>query len=200
MQCFNGLDVSVTETAICVIDGDGQVLLRTSVETDPTAIRDVLAPFVRQLRRVGHEAGALSPWLQPQLLALGLPVVCLEALHVRSALNAQRNKTDASDALGIAHLVRTGWCKSAHIKSEACYRLRLLLTHRRTLKREFLDLENAIRHSLKTFGIRLHKVGRTGFDAAVRAAVQGDAFTAELMNSMLLHARRCGRSTCICTS
>jgi hypothetical protein len=33
------------------------------------------------------------------------------------------------DALGLAHLMRTGWFRQAHIKSEACYRLRLLLTH-----------------------------------------------------------------------
>lgn len=57
-----------------------------------------------------------------------------------AALKTQRNKPDAADVLGIAHLVRTGWCKSAYIKSEACYRLRLLLTHRRDLKRKFLDL------------------------------------------------------------
>lgn len=81
---------SATQSAL--VDGDGQVQLRTSVPTEPAAIRDALKPFLRQLRRVGHEAGALSPWLQPQLLALGLPVVCLEALHVRSALHAQRNK------------------------------------------------------------------------------------------------------------
>jgi hypothetical protein len=50
------------------------------------------------------------------------------------------------DALVLAHLMRTGWFRRAHIKSESCYRLRLLLTHRRNLKRKFLDLENAIRH------------------------------------------------------
>jgi len=50
--------------------------------------------------------------------------------------------------------MRTGWFRQAHIKSEACYRLRLLLTHRRNLKRKLLDLENAIRHSLKAFGMR----------------------------------------------
>lgn len=186
MLYFCGLDVSMAETAICVLDNDGQVLLQSTTPTEPAAIRQALTPFLRGLRRVGHEAGALSPWLQPQLLALGLPVVCLEAVHVRAALHAQRNKTDAADALGIAHLMRTGWYRSAHIKSEACYRLRLLLTHRRNLKRKFLDLENAIRHSLKAFGIRLHKVGRAGFDAAVRAAVAGDAFTAELMDGMLM--------------
>lgn len=185
MQYFVGLNVSVSETAICFVDGDGEVHLRDQVATDPAAIRDALKPFMRHLRRVGHEAGALSPWLQPQLLALGLPVVCMEAVHVRAALHAQRNKTDAADALGIAHLVRTGWYKSAYIKSEACYRLRLLLTHRRNLKRKFLDLENAIRHSLKAFGIRLNKVGRAAFEDAVREAVAHEAFTADLMNSML---------------
>ena len=111
--------------------------------------------------------------------------MCLETLHVRAALRAQRNKTDKTDALGIAHLMRTGWFRKAHIKSEACYRLRLLLTHRRNLKRKFLDLENAVRHSLKAFGIRLNRVGRGGFARAVRETVAGDALVSELIDAML---------------
>ena len=63
--------------------------------------------------------------------------------------------------------------------------MKLLLIHRRNLKRKFLDLENAIRHSLKSFGVRLNKVGRGGFEQAVREACAGDAFTAELMECML---------------
>lgn len=50
----------------------------------------------------------MAPWLKGELLALGLPAVCLEAVHVRAALRAQRNKTDATDALGIALLMRAG--------------------------------------------------------------------------------------------
>jgi transposase len=91
----------------------------------------------------------LSPWLQPELAKRGLPAVCLEARHVRAAMSAQRNKTDATDALALAHIVRTGWFRQAHIKTESCYRLRLLLTQRRNLKRKVLDLENTIRHSLR---------------------------------------------------
>jgi transposase len=127
----------------------------------------------------------LSPWLHPELLRLGLPAICLETQHVRAAMSAQRNKTDKADALGLAHLMRTGWFRKAHIKSEACYRLRLLLTHRRNLKRKFLDLENAIRHSLKAFGVRLHRTGRGGFAQAVREAVAGDALVSELIDAML---------------
>ena len=120
-----------------MVDDKGKVALQTTVVTDPDAIKVALKPFLGRLRRLGHEAGALSPWLRGELLKLGLPAVCLETQHVRAALKAQRNKTDRTDALGLAHLMRTGWFRQAHIKSEACYRLRLLLTHRRNSKPKF---------------------------------------------------------------
>ncbi|CCD86973.1 putative transposase (fragment) [Bradyrhizobium sp. ORS 285] len=82
---------------------------------------------------------------------------------MRAALKAQRNKTDRADALGIAQIMRTDWFRRAHIRTAPCYRLRLLLTHRRNLKRRCLDIENAARHSQKAFGIRLSHVGRGGF-------------------------------------
>ena len=185
MEYFAGLDVAIEETAICVVGDDGKVALEKMVPTDPQLIADALERYAGRLRRIGHEAGSLSPWLHPELAALGLPVVCLETRHVRAALSAQRNKTDAADALGIAHIMRTGWFRQAHIKTEDCYRVRLLLVQRRNLKRKFLDLENAIRHSLKVFGIRLGKVGRGSMARAVREAVAHDAMTAGLMECML---------------
>lgn len=185
MEYFCGLDVGMDETAICVVDDKDKVMVETVVVTDPEAIKTALKPYLSRLRRVGHEAGSLLPWLHPELLRLGLPALCLETQHVRAALKAQRNKTDRADALGLAHLMRTGWFRQAHIKSEACYRLRLLLTHRRNLKRKFVDLENAIRHSLKVFGIRLNRVGRGGFAQMVREAVAGDALVSELIDAML---------------
>lgn len=77
----------------------------------------------------------MSPWLQVGLRQRGLSAVCLEAFHTRSALSAMRNKTDKADARGIAHIMRTGWFKQVHVKSAESYRLRLLLTQRRNLKR-----------------------------------------------------------------
>ena len=74
-------------------------------------------------------------------------------------MSAQRNKTDATDVLALAHIVRTGRVRQAHIKTKSCYRLRLLLTQRRNLRRKVLDLENTIRHSLKAFGIRIKGAG-----------------------------------------
>jgi len=186
---FAGLDVSVKTTAVCVVDDAGEVVLRGEVATEPEAIAQVLAPFAATLRRAGHEAGSLSPWLQPELRRAGVPALCLETRHVRAALAAQRNKTDATDALGLAHIVRTGWYRTAHVKTDGAYRLRLLLTQRRSLKRKCLDLENTIRHSLKAFGVKLGGVSRGRFEAAVREACADDALTAELMECMLT-ARR----------
>ena len=73
---------------------------------------------------------------------------------MRAAMPAQRNKVDSANALGLAHIVLTGWFKAAFINSEPCYQMRLLLTQRRNLKRKFHGIENSIRHSLKAFGIR----------------------------------------------
>jgi len=115
------------ETAVCVVDDKGEVHLRTSVTTDAEAIHAALKPFLPRLRRVGHEAGSLSPWLHPDMLRMGLPAICLKTQHARAALKAQRNKTDAADALGLAHIMRTGWFRQAHIKSEGCYRMRLII-------------------------------------------------------------------------
>lgn len=155
------------------------------VETDPDALFVALKPFIARLRRVGHEAGSLSPWLHPELLKRGLSVICMETQHLRAAMSAQRNETDATDALGIAHIMSTGWFRPAHIKTQDCYRMRLLLTHRRNLRRKFLDLENAIRHSLKAFGIKLGGTSRGGFDQAVRTAVTDDPPFVELMDAVL---------------
>jgi transposase len=67
MEYFAGLDVAMEETAICVIDREGKVVLEIKVTTDPGAIFKAVKPYAAKLRRVGHEAGSLSPWLQVEL-------------------------------------------------------------------------------------------------------------------------------------
>ncbi len=72
------------------------------------------------------------------------------------------------------------------MKSEASYRLRLLIACRRNLKRKFFDLENAIRQSLKAFGIKVTAVStRTTFDAKVRELVAYDPVLTALCDAML---------------
>ena len=62
MEFFCGLDVGMDQTAICVVDDKGDVLLEVALVTEPDAIKSALSPYRGRLRRAGHEAGALSPW------------------------------------------------------------------------------------------------------------------------------------------
>jgi len=59
----------------------------------------------------------MSAWLHEGLARMGVPVVCVEARHMQTALAAMRNKTDRNDARGIAQMMRTGWYRAVQIKS-----------------------------------------------------------------------------------
>lgn len=185
MEHFAGLDVGTKDTSVCVVDSEGAILLELSVPTDPDILAKTLKPWRRSLRRVGHEAGSMSPWLQRELEARGVPAVCLDAFAARDAMKAQRNKTDRHDARAIAHLMRTGWFRRVHVKSEASYRLRFLLSQRDTMVRKRVDVENSIRQSLKIFGLRMGVCNKHGFEARARELVGDDAVLSGLVEAML---------------
>ena len=108
MKQFAGLDVSLNETSVCIVDEQGSILREGCVPTEPEAITAFLLTAGVSFTRVGLEAGSLSPWLCHELMAAGLPVVCIETHHAKAALQAQKIKTDRNDARGIAHIGLTG--------------------------------------------------------------------------------------------
>ena len=117
MEHFAGLDVSMEETHVCVIDREGKVILEVRTPTVPKAIAAALAkgPAVE---RVLFETGRMAPTLFHGLTALGLPVVCAESRQAYQALRSlAAHKTDRNDARGLAHLARTGFFKPVHVKS-----------------------------------------------------------------------------------
>lgn len=75
-------------------------------------------------------------------------------------MSARLNKSDASDAEGLAQLARTGWFTRVHLRSEASERLRTLLGARDRLIRLRKDLEGHVRGVLKTFGVRMTGVNK----------------------------------------
>src|SRR6266853_2041423 len=93
-----GLDVSVKETSVCVVDDAGKVILEQKVPTEPTAIIALLTSLGATYGRIGIEAGPLSQWLVNALMAAELPVICVETRHMKALLTAQQiNKTDRND-------------------------------------------------------------------------------------------------------
>ena len=61
MKHYVGLDVSLAETAICVVDEDGIIFREGVAASDPNEIADWLDRLNLNLARVGLEAG------EPQL-------------------------------------------------------------------------------------------------------------------------------------
>ena len=95
MDHFAGLDVSVKETSICIVDDTGRIVREVRVASEPAALLQVLANPIYRFKRVGLEAGPLSQWLFGALAEAGLPVICVETRHMRAVLQAQINKTGA---------------------------------------------------------------------------------------------------------
>jgi transposase len=66
----------------------------------------------------------MAPILFHGLSRLGLPVVCIESRQDYQALKSlATHKTDRNDALGLAHLARTGLFKPVHVKSLSAHAL-----------------------------------------------------------------------------
>src|SRR5262249_7038261 len=99
-----GLDVSVKETSICIVDDTGKIVRELKVGSEPEALLAVLKNPAYRFKRIGLEAGPLSQWLFGALAEAGLPVVCVETRHMQAVLKAQINKTDRNDARAIAQM------------------------------------------------------------------------------------------------
>jgi transposase len=109
MDHFAGLDVSVKETSVCIVDDTGRIVREVKVASEPAALLAVLTSGAYHFKRVGLEAGPLSQWLYSVLAEAGLPVICVETRHMRAVLQAQINKTDRNDARGIVQMMRAGF-------------------------------------------------------------------------------------------
>jgi len=174
MKHYVGLDVSVKQTAICIVDETGKIVREAKVTTEPEAVVALLNDAGLGYARVGLEAGPMSQWMVTGLLAAGLPVVCVETRHMRVMLKAQQvNKSDRNDARGIAQMMRVGLYKPVHVKTLASQQERMLLTSRKLLRDKLQDTENELRGTLRNFGLRVGVVSSGRFEARIRELLKG---------------------------
>jgi transposase len=109
MDYFAGLDISMDETHVCVLDREGVVVRESKTASTAQSIGDELAK-APSCRRIVFETGRMAPILFHGLSQLGLPVVCVESRQAYQALKSlATHKTDRNDARGLAHLALTGF-------------------------------------------------------------------------------------------
>jgi transposase len=125
MEHFAGLDVSVKETSVCVVDDTGRIVREVKVASEPEALLPVLTNLAYRFKRIGLEAGPLSQWLFSALADAGLPVICVEMRHMRAVLQVfgltparyQSGEIDRSGAISRCgdEMMRAMLYEAAHI-------------------------------------------------------------------------------------
>ncbi len=90
MKHFVGLDVSMKETAVCVVDEAGQRIWESSVPSTADAIASIIWSKALDLVRAAMETGPQAVWLWHGLRDLGITVYCIHARRAAAALNPMR--------------------------------------------------------------------------------------------------------------
>ncbi|WAP70633.1 IS110 family RNA-guided transposase [Jiella pelagia] len=185
MRYYAGLDVSLEETSICIVDENGEIVKELRSASEPEALVISLRTVDRRLERIGLEACPLSAWLHDGLRDAGWPAICIETRKANAAMKTMPNKTDRNDARALAQIMRTGWFREVHVKSRQSRLWRSLLVARRTILREMGSIENVVRAILREAGIKLGKPSRTAFDQRVREMAASDPDVMDLIRPLL---------------
>jgi len=189
MDYFAGLDVSVKDTSVCIVDGTGKLVREVKVASEPDALLQVRRNRAYRFKRIGLEAGPLSQWLFSALGEANLPVICVETRHMQAVLQAQINKTDRNDARGIAQMMRVGLYRPVHVKTLRSQKLRMLLTHRKLLQSKAIAVENDLRGTLRNFGLKVGMAGATKFEGRIKELIENLPDLAVLVEPLLIVRR-----------
>lgn len=185
MEYFAGLDVSLEETTVCIVDETGTIVREARVASEPEALVMFFKSLDLRMERIGLEACSLAAWLYEGLVQAELPTICIETRRAKAAMGGMPNKTDRNDARGIAQIMRTGWYRAVHVKHPTCRSWRALLTARRMLLNKRRDLENGVRALLREAGLKVGAPSRKDFPARVRELAADDPVLRDLVEPLL---------------
>ncbi|MEZ5874796.1 MAG: IS110 family transposase [Hyphomicrobiales bacterium] len=186
MAQFVGLDVSIKETSICVVDETGIVLWEGRRASEPSVLARAIRRYAPDALRVGLETGPTSAWHWHGLHDLGVSIICIDARHAKAALSMRLNKSDKNDARGLAEIMRTGWYREVKVKSLQSHGLQALLGARARLVKVRHELANQIRAILMGAGMRAPSSRGRGFADHVEAIVREHDWLAPLIEPLVL--------------
>ncbi|MEZ0305640.1 MAG: IS110 family transposase [Hyphomicrobiaceae bacterium] len=189
MEHYAGIDVSLEQSSICVVDVSGKIKVEAKVASNPQALASWFASSGLPLTRIGLEAGPLSQWLYAGMRQAGLAVELLETRHVRAAFKTMPVKSDRNDARGIAELMRVGWFRPVHCKSLAAQEMRAQLTARKQVQSKLFDIEGSLRGILRGFGLKVGPTTPKRFGQRIEELVSGHTTLQEIAAALLaVHA------------
>ena len=184
-RLYVGLDISLADTHVCVIDDTGKELFQGATSSDPDALAEMIEKHAPNCERIAVETGATTPWLWRELRHRGLPVICVDARHANKALSMRQNKTDKNDAQGLAQLMRIGWYKEANVRTQEAQYIRSLLSGRYQVCMCKRDILNQMRGIVKTFGLFTKSTATRRFPDIVKEIISDHPAVAPMLAPLM---------------
>lgn len=149
-----GLDVGAESTTVCATDDHGTVMFEQSIASEAAAIHGLLKCDKRRIRLMAIESGSFGIVLFRTLQKLGYPIAMFDARQASKFLHIRRNKTDKSDARGLADVARLGRDSVSQVcvKPPECQRLRSTLATRQRLVQLRMTVEGTLRSLFRLNG------------------------------------------------
>ena len=189
MDHFAGLDVSVKETSVCIVDDTGKIVREVKVASEPDALLPVLTnpDLSLQADRIGSRA-AIAMAVQRSRGSGLAGDLCRDAAHAGGVEGAdqqdrsQRCTRHGADDAG-------GLYRPVHVKTLRSQKLRMLLTHRKLLQSKAISIDNDLRGTLRNFGLKVGVVGKVRFEARIKELVENLPDLALLVEPLLVVRR-----------
>jgi transposase len=147
-----GIDLHKRRSHVAALDEQGGKLLSRRIDNDPQTFLELLAEIDGE-SKIALEATYGWEWLADLLEQAGYELHLAHPLRTKAIASA-RVKTDAVDALTLAHLLRTDLLPEAYIAPRELRDLRDLLRHRVALTHMRSALKNRVHALIARQGIR----------------------------------------------
>ena len=189
MDQFAGLNVSVNETSVCIVDETGKIVREVKVASEPDALLTVVKNRAYHFKRIGLEAGPLSQWLYSALAEAELPVVCVETRHMHGAEGTdqqdrpQRCARHCADDAGGA--LPSGSCEDA-TQSETAD---VADPSQAYAVEGHSYRERSAPGTLRNFGLKVVMVGTVKFEARIKELIENLPDLAVLVEPLLVVRR-----------
>jgi transposase len=192
---FCGVDLHAKSMYLCVLNGDGEIVLHRNIKSNPEVFLKTIAPY-REDIVVGVECMFVWYWIADLCAQENIPFVLGHALYMK-AIHGGKAKNDKIDAHKIAVLLRGGMIPMAYVYPSEMRSTRDLLRRRTHLVRKRAELlahvqNTNYQYNLPDIGKKIaYKANRESVaerfpDEAVQKSIELDLKLLDFYDSLLL--------------
>jgi transposase len=200
MNKYSGIDLHSNNSVVVITNDTDKVLVEKRMPNELTAILALLEPHREELIGIVVESTYNWYWLVDGLQAAGFTVHLANTTAIKS-YDGLKHSNDESDAAYLAHLLRLGILRTAHIYPKEQRAVRDLARKRMQLVRSrtqhILAIENIVARetavSIKSNDVKRlteESVSTLGLRLDVDLAVQANVAVVETINSQIAHLEK----------